>query len=179
MTSRIARALNGTFAALSALLAGGLPSATGAQQPAPASFTLEQAIEAARRVHPDVRAAREALAAATERERQASAYPNPTLSYGREQTSADGRTNSQNIAAIEQRLEIGGARSSRAEAARLRREAAAARVDAALKQLDYETTRAYALVLAADRRALLAEQANDAFAQALGVSDRRHAAGDV
>jgi outer membrane protein, heavy metal efflux system len=179
MTSRIARALNGTFAALSALLAGGLPSATGAQQPAPASFTLEQAIEAARRVHPDVRAAREALAAATERERQASAYPNPTLSYGREQTSADGRTNSQNIAAIEQRLEIGGVRSSRAEAARLRREAAGARLDAATKQLDYETTRAYALVLAADRRALLAEQANDAFAQALGVSDRRLAAGDV
>jgi cobalt-zinc-cadmium efflux system outer membrane protein len=179
MTSRVPRASGGTFAAVVTVMGLGLVSAASAQQPTPARLTLGQAIEAARRVQPDVRAAQEALAAATARERQASAYPNPTFSYGREQTSASGGANSQNIAAIEQRLEVGGVRSSRAAVARLRREAAAARLDAAVKQLDYETTRAYALALAADRRALLAEQANEAFARARVVSDRRLAAGDV
>jgi cobalt-zinc-cadmium efflux system outer membrane protein len=55
----------------------------------------------------------------------------------------------------------------------------AARLDAVAAQLDYETTRAYALALAADRRATLAEQATNAFAQARGVTERRLAAGDV
>jgi cobalt-zinc-cadmium efflux system outer membrane protein len=156
-----------------------LASAAPAQRPAAGSLTLAQAIDAARHASPDVRAAREAFAAATAREHQAAAYPNPTVSYGREQTSAAGQTNAQNIAAIEQRLELGGVRSARADAARLRRETAAARLDASLVQLDFETTRAYALVLAADRRAVLAEQATEAFAQARAVSDRRLAAGDV
>lgn len=178
MTLKVLRA-SGAISAGAALIAVGLVSAATAQQPAPMSLTLRQAIEAARRIHPDVRAAREALSAATARERQARAYPNPTLSYGREQTSTAGETNSQNIAALEQRLEVGGVRSSRVEVARLRREAAAARLDAAVNQLEYETTRAYALALAADRRATLAAQASEAFTQARAVSDRRLAAGDV
>jgi cobalt-zinc-cadmium efflux system outer membrane protein len=180
MTSRNVRSLARPSTTVPvALFAAAVASAVGAQQPTGPSLTLSQAIEAARRVHPDVRAAREALVAATARERQASGYPNPTLSYGREQTSAAGETNSQNIAAVEQRLELGGVRAARVKAARLRREASAARLDAAVTALDFETTRAYALALAADRRAQLADQANEAFAQARVVSDRRLAAGDV
>ena len=179
MTFRVPQALAATSTGFASLLAAGIATAAAAQQPALPTLRLGQAIEAARRVNPDVRAAREALAAATARERQAGAYPNPTLSYGREQTSAAGETNSQNIAAVEQRLEIGGVRGARAEAARLRREAAAARLDAAVTALSFETTRAYALALAADRRAQLADQANEAFARARAVSDRRLAAGDV
>jgi cobalt-zinc-cadmium efflux system outer membrane protein len=179
MTSIVSRAPGGPARALAALLAVGLASAAGAQQPTTAGLTLGQAIDAARSAQPDIRAAQEAFVAASARERQARAYPNPTLSYGREQTSTAGETSSQNIAAIEQRLEIGGVRSARADAARLRREAAAARLDAAVKQVEFETTRAYALVLAADRRTILAQQASEAFAQARTVSDRRLAAGDV
>ena len=179
MPFRVPRALAAICTAFATLVAAAVAGAANAQQPPPTSLTLTQAIEAARRVNSDVRAARAALAAATGRARQASAYPNPTLSYGREQTSTAGETNSQNIAAIEQRIELVGVRSTRVEASRLRREAAAARLDAAVKELDYETTRAYALVLAADRRALLAEQAHEAFTQARTVSDRRLAAGDV
>ena len=179
MTFRVARALAATSTGFASLLAAGIATAAGAQQPTLPTLRLGEAIETAHRVHPDVRAARDALAAAAARERQASAYPNPTLSYGREQTSAAGETNSQTIAVFEQRLEIGGVRSARGEAARLRREAAAARLDAAVTALDFETTRAYALALAADRRAQLADQANEAFAQARAISDRRLAAGDV
>lgn len=154
-------------------------SPLGAQQPVPQRLTLAEALDAARRASADTRAAREALAAATARARQAGAYLNPTFTYGREQTTASGQKNSQNTAALEQRVELGGTRSARIDAARQRAEAAAARLSAAEAQLVYETTRAYALAAAADRRALLAEQASEAFAQAMGISERRLAAGDV
>lgn len=163
-------------AALCALLS---LSPLGAQQRPPQRLTLAEALDAARRASSDTRAAREALAAATARARQAGAYLNPTFTYGREQTTASGQTNSQNTAALEQRVELGGTRSARIDAARQRAEAAAARLSAAEAQLVFETTRAYALAAAADRRALLAEQASEAFAQAMGISERRLAAGDV
>src|SRR5687768_3840591 len=62
------------------------------------SLTLGEAVALARQVSPEVQAARDAITGASARERQAGAHPNPTLSYGREQTSARGQTNSQNIA---------------------------------------------------------------------------------
>ena len=82
------------------------PRAIGAQQASsiPRALTLEQAREIARTVAPELTAAREALAAARARERQATAVPNPLLVYGREQTSGSGATNAQNIASIEQRI---------------------------------------------------------------------------
>jgi cobalt-zinc-cadmium efflux system outer membrane protein len=143
------------------------------------AYTLEQAIAAARMASPEVRAAREAVVAAEGRARQAGAWPNPVVSYGREQTSASGATSAQNIALLEQRFEPGGLRSARIAAARARHRAAEARLAAADGQLLLETTRAYALAAAADHRARLANQAAEAFQQALGISERRLAAGDV
>jgi cobalt-zinc-cadmium efflux system outer membrane protein len=52
-------------------------------------------------------------------------------------------------------------------------------MDAIRTQLDFETTRAYTLAVAADRRLRLAEQAARAFARAVQVSGQRLAAGDV
>lgn len=150
-----------------------------AQIPTPSRLTLREAREAARRASPEVLAAREALGAAAARERQARAFPNPTLSYQREETSEGGETNSQNIASIDQPLEIGGQRGARRAAARLRREAAEARLAAAEAQLDFDVTRAYALAIAADRRAMLAETATAAFSRARTVSETRLVEGDV
>lgn len=155
------------------------PARLSGQTPVATRLSLEQAIEAARAVSPELAAVRHAAAAAEARTRQASARPNPVVSYGREQTSASGATNSQDILAVEQRLELGGMRSSRITAARARHDATIARIDAIRTQLDFETTRAYALAVAADRRLRLAEQAASAFARALRVSDQRLAAGDV
>lgn len=142
-------------------------------------LSLADALDIARRTSPDVRAAREAVAAAEGRERQARAFPNPTFAYGREQTSAPGVRNSQNVAALEQRLELGGIRSARQDVAHLRSEAAAARLVVAQSQVVFETTRAYAAALAADRRAGLATQVAEAFSRALGISEQRLASGDV
>lgn len=142
-------------------------------------LTLSEAREAARRVSPELAAAREAMSAAAARERQAGAFPNPTLSYQREQTSGVGQTNSQNIASVDQPIEIGGQRSARRVAARLRRELAEARFAAAQAQIDYDVTRAYALAVAADRHATLARQATDVFVRARNVSQTRLVGGDV
>lgn len=141
-------------------------------------LSLAAAHEAARRVHPGLTAAREAVAAAQARERQAGAYPNPTVAYGREQTSRDGQSNGQNIASIGQPIEF-GLRSVRRDIARARREAAEARLARAESDLRHDVTVAYARVVAADRRARIAERAGAAFTEALRVSEQRLAAGDV
>jgi cobalt-zinc-cadmium efflux system outer membrane protein len=113
------------------------------------------------------------------RERQATAYANPVLSYQREQTFGAGQTNSQNIASIDQPVELGAVRAARRGAARLRREVAVSHLAAAESQIEFEVTRAYALALAADRRALLAQQAVEAFTRAQNASQARLVAGDI
>lgn len=153
-------------------------SATSHAQ-APTVFTMADARAAARRVSPELVAAREAVAAALGREHQANAYPNPTLAVNREQTSGGGQSNSQNIAAFDQPIELPGLRSARRDAAAARRGAVEARVEMIAAQLDFDVTRAYALALAADRRVALAVQASTAFDEALRVSQRRLAEGDV
>lgn len=143
-----------------------------------APLSLATARNAAHRVHPEITAAREAVMAAQAGERQASAYPNPTFAYRREQTAGDGQSNAQNVSSIDQPIEL-GLRGSRRDVARARREAAEARLAFTRLELDHDVTVAYARAVAADRRARVAEQAGAAFTEALRVSEQRLAAGDV
>ncbi len=143
------------------------------------SLSLEGARILARATSPDLRAAQAAIEAALGRELQAGAMENPNLAYSTERTSGAGQSNSQQIAGLEQRLEIGGQRGARRSAATLRRRAAEARLAGARALVDFEVTRAYAQVIAADRRAGLARQASAAFTEAGRVSARRLAAGDI
>jgi cobalt-zinc-cadmium efflux system outer membrane protein len=156
-----------------------LPVAGAAQSAPVVRLSLSDAIAAAWTASADARAADYALAAAAGRTRQAGARPNPILSYGREQTSADGFGTSQDILALEQRIEPGGYRSARITAARAREQAADARLAVVRSQVAYEATRAYAMALAAQQRVRLANQAGDIFTRAVNVSSRQLAAGDV
>jgi outer membrane protein, heavy metal efflux system len=155
----------------------------GAQQPRheaiPRALTLDRAREIARAVAPELIAAREAVAVATARERQAGAIPNPVAAYSREQTSGGGVTNSQNIGTLEQRIEIGGQRSARRTVAEAQRAAAEARVEVAGARLDYDVAHAYALAMAAERRASAIESAAGVFAKATQVSRARLTGGDI
>lgn len=153
------------------------PPATAQQSPRP--LTLEDARVTARRLSPELAAARAALDAASARARQAGALTNPTLSYSYEQTSAGGQRNSQSIAALEQPLELTGVRGARHDAARLRREAAEADLRAVERQVAFDVTQAYALAQAADERMMLADRAANAFDRAQRVTGARLAAGDV
>ena len=142
-------------------------------------LSLEEARTRAFAVSPDLLAARAAVAAATAREGQTGAFPNPVLSYSREQTSASGVTAWQNIALLEQRLDFGGPRGARREAARLHRDAALARIALLESQLGFEVTRAYANAVAAERRARVASEAAEAFSRARRITEQRLAQGDV
>jgi cobalt-zinc-cadmium efflux system outer membrane protein len=143
------------------------------------ALSLEEARARALHSSPELIAARAAVDAAAARQRQAGAFPNPVLSYTREQTSAGGLSAWQNIALLEQRLDVGGQRAARRDAARLRREAAAARLAAREADLVYEVTRAYANAAAADQRAARAGEVSDAFSRAVRVTLERLASGDV
>ena len=152
--------------------------------PAPAQgsdpqLSLAEARAMARRTSPALQAAREAVAAAEGRERQAGVFTNPVLAYGREQTSRGGETNSQNTLTLEQRLELGGQRGARRHSAELLRMAAEARLLAVLAELDAQVARAYTGTITAQRRALLAENAAQAFSRAHQISEARLARGDV
>jgi cobalt-zinc-cadmium efflux system outer membrane protein len=144
-----------------------------------AQLTLAEARAIARRTSPEVAAARHALESAEGEERQAGAFPNPRIGYGREQTSRDGETNWQNIVTLDQPLEIGGRRGARRDTAKLLREAAQARLAATAARIDYEVARSYATAVAAERRAALADSAARAFGKAQRVSVARLAGGDV
>ncbi len=144
-----------------------------------APLTISEAIASAVAISSDVAAAREAVAAARGRERQAGAIANPTVSYNREQTGSGQLGSSQDVLEIEQAVEIGGARRARIQAARLRREAAGARVTLAESQVAYEVTVAFANAVSAERRAALASLILDSFAEAERVSAQRLKEGDV
>jgi cobalt-zinc-cadmium efflux system outer membrane protein len=143
------------------------------------ALSLDQARAQALRASPELIAARSAVDAAAARERQAGALSNPVLSFAREQTSTGGLTSWQNVALLEQRLDVLGPRGARRDAARLRREAAEARLAAREAELAYEVTRAYANAAAADQRAARAGEVSDAFSRALRVTRERLAGGDI
>jgi cobalt-zinc-cadmium efflux system outer membrane protein len=151
--------------------------ATG--EPFSRRLTLAEARSMAQRTSPELAAARQGLAAARARERQAGAFPNPVLACGREQTSQAGESNWQNILTLDQPFEIGGQRGARRQTAGLLRAAAEARVSATAAKVDYEVARSYATAVAAERRAALADGAAQAFGKAQRVSLARLAGGDV
>jgi cobalt-zinc-cadmium efflux system outer membrane protein len=157
-----------------------IPAPLGAQgAPSPRPLTLAEARELAQRSSPELEAARHAVAAAAGRQRQAGAFPNPALSYSREQTSREGESNAQDIVSLEQPLEIGGQRGDRRAAATADHTAAEARLAAAAARVDYEVARSYATAVSSQRRAALAEAAAAAFERAGRVSQARLAGGDV
>lgn len=133
----------------------------------------------AQRNSPDLAAARQALAAAHARGRQSGAFPNPTLSYGREQTSRAGETSSQDVVTLDQPLDITGQRGARRKVGTALSNIAEARLAATSARIDEEVTRGYADAVAATRRAILARDAAEAFATAKRVSESRLAGGDV
>lgn len=143
------------------------------------SMTLSRARALARSASAEVAAARYTVEAARARARQAGAFINPVLSYDREQTSRAGESTSQDIIGVDQTIEAPGVRGARRDAARLRTSLAEARLLGAEAQLDLDVARAYAQAIAAGRRALLADQAAQAFAAAARISERRLREGDI
>lgn len=159
------------------LLALGAPLlGVAAQEP---TLTLPAARARAQQASADVAAAREAVAVARGLERQAGAFANPVVSYGREATGDGSQSTAQDVVAADQAIEWPAIRSARRDAARARTTAADARLAYVERQVTFEVTRAYALALAAERRARLTDTVATAFAGAVTVSERRLREGDI
>lgn len=148
-------------------------------RPRESELTLVAALRLARDNSPELRSARAAADAAAGLVRQAGAFANPVLSYGRERTSRGNQTNAQNITQLEQPLELGGQRGARRDAAQRRGDAAEAQVQLVRHRLDADVVRTFALAIAATERARLADRFTTVFAEAQRVSDQRFAAGDI
>lgn len=142
-------------------------------------LSLRDARTAALRLDPAVRSAKEAVAVAAARERQSAAFPNPSLAYGREQTSRVGQSNAQDIAQIEWPLDVAGQRSARIVAARLRVEVAEARLAGSTQAIDAELVRVYIEAMSAEHRIHLADAALRTAREAQRVGNERVRAGDV
>ena len=172
-------ALKSRIAVAAATLLAVVSVASAAKAQSTIRLSLDDARNAARTTSPDLRAATSAVEAARGRELQAGAIPNPVLAYSTERTSGAGQQNQQHIVAIEQRVELGGQRNARTDAATFRRRAAEARLEAARASLDFEVAKAYAIAVGADRKVALSRQAAAAFSEAARVSQRRLASGDI
>lgn len=142
-------------------------------------LSLSDARSRARAASAELAAAREAVAVARGLERQARAFTNPTFGFSAERTSRGAQTNRQRITELDQPVELGGQRRARREIGALRVRSAEARLANAEALVDFEVSRRYAAALGADRRASLARNASQAFAEAARVSERRVAAGDI
>lgn len=147
------------FRALSAALL--FAGALSAQETAPAQagrISLEQALSGLDAFNPELRLAREELAAAEARMRASGMFPNPGLSVSREQLSGDGATYHETVLALGQTLEIGGQRGARRRVAGEAVRAAEARLGAERLRLAFEVHRAYiAAAVAEANLAVLAE----------------------
>lgn len=153
-----------------------VPSAGQAQD---SVLTLARARARVLAGSPEVAAARDAADVARGLERQAGAFTNPVVSWSREQTGDAATRNRQDVIAAEQYLERPGVRSARRSATRARREAAEARAAIVESRVVFDAVRAYALGIAARRRARLADTLAAAFARAAVVSERRLREGDI
>lgn len=148
-----------------------------AQQPRP-TLPLDSAVQRALRAHPRIAASRAALDAAIARRRQAGARANPTLSWQYEQTSRAGAENSQHITTLKQPLAF-GQRGARRDAATAEELAASADLRATELEIILLTTSAYAAVLEAERRHVIATRSAATFAEAVRIVEARLAAGDA
>lgn len=140
---------------------------------------LQTARERARAASPALLVAQHAVAVARGHERQSGAIANPAFSYNREQARSGGQIALQDIAVMEQLIEIGGQRSARRAAARSRRQAAEQRARAVALDVDLEAARAFVAAWGADRRSTIAFQTAQHFARATKAMNQRLAEGDI
>jgi cobalt-zinc-cadmium efflux system outer membrane protein len=162
-----------------ALLAAGVLSA---QQPAPSAahrISLEEALRGLEASNPELRLAREELAAAEARELASGMFTNPGLSISREQLSGDGATYHESVVALGQTLELGGQRGARRRAAGEGVRAAEARLDAERLRLAFLVHRAYVTAAAAEANLAVLGEATEVFRRVETTGQARFAEGDI
>ncbi|NVM79045.1 cobalt-zinc-cadmium efflux system outer membrane protein [Duganella sp. SG902] len=141
-----------------------------------APLTLSAALALADEDHPELSAARHALAAEEGVVRQAGLLPNPTVSVERVDTR---RASRETTWLLSQPLELGGQRAARVQAAERGRAGVAATLLQRRAEVRAETAAAWFAVLAAQQQWQLAQQAAELAQRVAAATGRRVVAGKV
>lgn len=161
------------------LLAQAQPGAAApaeSRQTAPIPLTVDAAVERAMRLHPEIRAALNEVAAQAGAVKQAGIIPNPELELLREGSDEPNRTSTVQVNIP---LELGGKRSSRIRAAEREQHVASLDVSAVRARVRGETIAAFYEVVAAMERSRLADEIASIAAKATDVAGKRVLAGKV
>ncbi|RYG99397.1 MAG: cobalt-zinc-cadmium resistance protein, partial [Alphaproteobacteria bacterium] len=146
------------------------------QQNTTTALTVDAAVERAMRVHPEIRAALNEMAAQAGAVKQAGAFPNPELELLREGFDEPGRTSTVQLNIP---LELGGKRSARIRAAEREQHVASQDVSAVRARVRGETIAAFYEVVAAIERSRLAGEIASIAVKATDVAAKRVLAGKV
>jgi len=139
-------------------------------------LTVAAAAERAMRVHPEVRAALNEVAAQAGAVKQAGTLPNPELELLREGIDEPNRTSTVQLNIP---LELGGKRAARIRAAEREQQLASLDVNAVRARVRGETIAAFYEVVAAMERSRLASEIASIAAKATDVAGKRVLAGKV
>jgi outer membrane protein, heavy metal efflux system len=157
-------------------------STLSAQEPTPAParrISLDQALRSHDAANPELRLAREELAAAAARELASGRFTNPGLSFSREQLAGDGATYHETVVALGQTLEIGGQRGARRRVAGEGVHAAEARLEAERLRLAFQVHRAYVAAAVAEADLAVVGEATEVFRQVEASGQARFVEGDI
>ncbi|MCA1854434.1 TolC family protein [Massilia oculi] len=146
------------------------------QQNTTIALTVDAAVERAMRVHPEIRAALNEVAAQAGAVKQAGSFPNPELELLREGFDEPGRTSTVQLNIP---LELGGKRAARIRAAEREQHVASQDVSAIRARVRGETIAAFYEVVAAMERSRLAGEIASIAAKATDVAGKRVLAGKV
>lgn len=164
---------------LAALLALALPPAAAADERS-APLDEEEAVRRAlaRPALGDELRARVELSRADEL--AARRWPNPEVSWAHEEVRpGGGERERQDLAVLSQRFDLSGRRALRGDAAARRVEAAGAEAALVRLEVEAETRRVFASVLAGERRVAILRDASDRLARVVAAVTRRATSGDV
>jgi cobalt-zinc-cadmium efflux system outer membrane protein len=143
---------------------------------APIALTLAAAIQLAFQHNPGLQAAARGVDIAAGQGIQASAGPNPELSFLSEGLRKDRRTTT---VQINQVVELGGKRGTRIASAEREREIASADLASQRSELRADVAAAFFDVLAAQERLLLATASRELSQRVIGIASRRVIAGKI
>ena len=153
-----------------------------AQEPAPEParrIFLDEALRSHDATNPELRLAREEVAAAEARELAAGMLTNPGLGFSREQLSADGATHHETVVTLGQTLEIGGQRGARRRVAGEGVRAAEARLEAERLRLAFQVHRAYITAAVAEANLAALGEATEVVRQVEASGQARFVEGDI
>jgi cobalt-zinc-cadmium efflux system outer membrane protein len=123
-------------------------------------LTLDEAVRIAREHNPELRAARQQIAAATGRAQQAALWPNPELELSAEDmpTGSGGFSRSQNMIGLSQTVPFPGKKSLEARAGKATTRSVEAQFHAAELAVVRDVKTAFYRVLAGERRVAIADE---------------------